>query len=226
MMMFEFNGVRSDTYNVLLADRVKWDTPKRDYERVVIPGRNGTLTLDNKRFDDASGTIRCYTVKEWHQSVEDLKAFLMQDVSRHRFVDDIEPDVYRLARVVNVNVVSHDAANTALVEIELNMAPEKWLIADDIPVAVGTVSITNPTHYAAKPLIVAAGDGTITFNGCTITLSGVSGPTTIDCETLNAYATGSENSHVTITGTPVFPAGAFQLTTTVALTITPRWWTI
>lgn len=225
-MIFTFNGVRSDTYNVKLLDRIDWNVPKRDYTTKVIPGRDGTLTLDNHRFADTTGKLRCYTEREWFHNYENFKAFLLKDVAKHQLIDEIEPDVYRMARVIGFQQVAHSERNTIVFDIELEMAPKKFLICEDLTVSVGTVNISNPTLYESKPLIVAAGNGTITFGGYTITLSGVTGATTIDCESLNAYSNVNENSNVSFSGEPVFPVGDFTLTTTVALTIKPRWCTV
>lgn len=94
-------------------------------------------------------------------------------------------------------------------------------------VSSGTV-LFNPTRFDALPLIICSGNGTITMNGTTMTVSGNSGQIYIDCELQDAYlGTTNKNSKITSTFPKLAPGqNTITYSGLTGVQIRPRWWTI
>ena len=113
--------------------------------------------------------------------------------------------------------------------ITFDCKPQRFLKSGDNYTSYSSGSVIyNPTRFDALPLIVCSGNGSITLNGTTITISGNSGQIYIDCDIQDAYlGTTNKNSKIT----PNFPTlspGNNTLTYSgvTGVQIKPRWWTI
>ena len=53
---FIFGGVDSRTYGMVVSNDNGFDAPERDVKEVEIPGRNGSLVLDNGRYKNQTLT--------------------------------------------------------------------------------------------------------------------------------------------------------------------------
>ena len=52
MHKFTFNGKSSSDFSTYISGSGTYDAPKRDVSTVEIPGRNGSLTIDNGRYEN------------------------------------------------------------------------------------------------------------------------------------------------------------------------------
>lgn len=50
MNYFEFNGVRSSDYGLIISSKDIYSAPASDVSFVSVPGRNGDVMIDNNRF--------------------------------------------------------------------------------------------------------------------------------------------------------------------------------
>ena len=232
----EFDGESSKSYGVYITGEAVYNAPERQVEMITVPGRNGTLAIDQGRFENIEVTypVGCFAdnQSDFAAKVRDFRNELASRFGYKRLVDTYHPDEFRLGTYsagLDVGAVGfHNAGEFAIV---FDCKPQRFLTSGEtVTTMTSSGTITNPTQFDAKPLIVVTGTGTLTVNGVAITIS-VS-PTTIDCEAMEAYnGTTSRNSSITLTPNrfPVLSPGSNSITKTSGISqikITPRWWRI
>lgn len=226
---FTLDGVSSTDYNTFIATSNMFDAPERDVEEVEIPGRNGNLIFDNGRYKNFAASVSCYIPYGMRANVNGLRNWLLSKVGYSRYEDTMHPDVYRMARYTGGFELEMSDRVGAAMTLTFDCMPQRFLKDGEqlLPFASGDV-IYNPTLCDALPLIVCSGNGSITLNGTTVTISGNTDQIYIDSDTQNAYF-GSTNKNSMITPDfPVLSPGANELTYegVTGVQIMPRWWTI
>lgn len=226
---FTFDGKNSTDFETYIATGNLFDAPERDIDTVEIPGKNGTITLDNGRYKNFSAELTCYIRRDMQKNIAGLRAYLGSKIGYFRFDDNLHPDEFRIARFVSMEVDESDHVGASL-KVEFDFKPQRFLKAGEIPVTfAGNGSIYNPTLYASKPLIRAYGTGTFTINGVTVQITAANQYTDIDCELMDAFkgATNCNGNIVLTNGEfPTIAPGlnAISKTGITTLEITPRWW--
>lgn len=231
-----FDGENSLDYGIYITGKAVYNAPERALEMVTIPGRNGTLAIDQGRFENIAVTYPAgafgTTQTEYAGKATAFRNVLASRYKYVRLEDDYHPDEYRLGLFKNgleVNPVSMSRAGEF--DIVFDCKPQRFLKSGETVVTLTeTGTITNPTLFNSKPLLVATGTGTITINGIEIAISET--PTTIDCEAMEAYnGTTSRNGDIVLTPNefPTLAPGENEITLGAGITrleITPRWWRI
>lgn len=229
MNYFVFNGRDSRDFNTYLAASNMFDAPARDIESMSIPGRNGNIIFDNGRFSNFAGSLSAYIPKGMQSMTGQLRAALMSVTSYARYEDTMHPGEYRLARYGGAFEIEDSDRVGAAFTLSFDCKPQRFLVSGERPISVSNGSVLyNPTSFDALPLIVCTGNGTITFGGKTLTVSGNAGQIYIDCEGQNAFL-GSTNKNSFVT--PTFPAlnpgaNTISISGLSNVSIIPRWWTI
>lgn len=233
---FTFNGTNSSAFDLYCSNGGTYDAPERDVSTVVVPGRNGELTIDNGRFTNAKVSFPCFVAKNFAENAEKIREWLLAPVGYCRLQDDAHPDEFRMARFVGgVEFEPNYTDKEATVELTFSCLPQRFLATGENTFTYtrsNGSTAANPTPFEAKPLltIYGTGSGTLTLAGKTITISNIGSSVTIDCDTMNAY-NGAENRNgtVTLSGWPVLPPGASVYSFSGGITsieIIPRWWTV
>ena len=211
-----------------------WDAPERDVSTVEIPGRNGNLIFDNRRFKNFSATISAFIPNDMKFNTPAVRAWLQSHSAAYaKYEDTIRPDEFRMARFSGGFSLSGSDRVGAAMEITMDCKPQRYLKSGDIVVPFSAAgSLHNWTQYDALPRIRCSGSsGSITVNGVKVTVSGATSYIYIDCELMEAYeGTTNRNSNITLNN-GVFPSlkpgdNAVSFTGFSAVYITPRWWTI
>lgn len=227
---FVFNGERSADFGVWISGSGTYNAPARDVSTSAIPGRNGTVSFDNGRFENIQLTYPAFISRRFQPRIDGFRAFLAAQTGYHRLEDSYHPDEYRMALYKSGLEVLPRARNVAgSFEIKFDCKPQRWLKSGDVLKAYTSGSVLyNPTRFEALPLIICTGSGTIVLNDTEITITGNTGEIYIDCDLQDAYL-GSTNKNNMIT--PDFPKlspGGNTLTYdgVTDVQIQPRWWTI
>lgn len=236
MKSFTFDGYKSSDYGIFISGDGVYNAPERDIEMVSIPGRNGALALDQGRFENIELTYPAgvfgTSQSDFSSKLSTFRNILCSRVSYVRLTDEYHPDEFRLALYRSgLEVEPVNYSNAGEFEIIFECKPQRFLTSGETTTTFnGNGSITNPTQFESKPLLVVTGTGTLTVNGTSITFS--SSPTTVDCETMEAYnGSTSRNGSITL-GSGVFPVlspGSNSISKTSGISqikITPRWWRI
>lgn len=236
MKSFTFDGFNSINYNIYISGDGVYNAPERVVEMVTIPGRNGALAIDEGRFENMEihypagvfGTNQA----DFKSKVSEFRNILCSRHSYARLTDEYHPDEFRLALYksgMEVEPVNYNSAGEF--DIIFECKPQRFLTSGETKQTfTASGSITNPTRFPSKPLITITGSGTLTIGGVAITVT--ESPTTIDCETMEAYnGTTSRNGSITLSPNkfPELAPGSNSFTKTSGITkieITPRWWRI
>lgn len=225
-----YNGKSSADFGVWISGGGTFNAPTRDTETEVIPGRNGSLLFDNGRYNNIVVSYPAFISRSFAERIAAFRAFLAAQTGYKRLEDTYHPGEFRLAAYRNGMTVETAVRNLGgTFNLEFDCKPQRFLKSGEKFTAYSNNSkIINQTDYDALPVIRANGNGTITLNGTTITISGNSGTIFIDCDTQDAY-NGATNKNGYIT--PNFPKLApGENTLTYAgvsgVQIMPRWWTL
>lgn len=147
--------------------------------------------------------------------------------------DDYEPYIYRLAYFQGPFDIENRYTRLGRFNINFRCRAERYLKEGNDPVSVNNGdTITNPTANNSKPLIhiTGSGDGTLTIQGQTISLTDLTDYINIDSDTMDCYRQPSENMNSHMTGAfPVLFSGDNNISFNggiATVTITPRFYVI
>lgn len=240
---FTFDGVKSTDYGVWISGEATFDAPDRDVEIVQVPGRNGTLTLDNGRYNNVQIVYPCFMSGDFHTGFSAFKNAMLSKIGFLQLTDTYHPSGFRLARITKgIQPKPGPYNRSAGFDITFDCYPQFYLTSGQSYTTVASGgTIRNPTDFPAKPLLQIAfssttRNGTVTVNGRTITITGAEGsPLYVDCETQNAYRISSnvklsQNRKITLDSDfPFLAPGSNSVAFTgniSSVKIMPRWWTL
>ena len=229
MDVLTFNNVSLATYNTFWDGSELFVTPEKDVTFYEVPGRNGELTISNNRYKAKEISVNCFIRENFVSNFAVLVDFLYAQDGYCRFENSKEFDIYQMASFVSA-IEPNTGAFLKYGEFTLvfKVYPQKWLKSGETAISVdSSISLVNPTHQVALPLIEVAGTGSITINSSVLTLSQNTSTTYIDCEIEDCWEGNiNRNGDLTIQGG--FPV----LTSTNDITVSgftsvkiyPRWW--
>lgn len=228
---FTFNGHNSSDFGVWISGSGTYGAPSWDVDEVEVPGRNGTLHIDNGRLKNLQVTYPAFIPRGWPVKWAGFKDMLLRDPAFLRLEDTYHPDYYRLASFIGPLDPEVTAANrSGSFDVRFICRPERWLVSGEEMLSISSGDVLqNPTGFPAKPLIRVVGTGTITVGDYSVTVSANSNYTDIDCELMDAYCgTSNRNGNITTSEFPVLESGENTITYSgfSSVKITPRWWTV
>lgn len=225
-----FGSVASSTYSVEALNKpTMLGQAARDVSFVSVPGRNGSVAIDNGRWGEFKES---YVI---HGALDDVEAFRADlaalEGAEEELTDSFDTTHLRLGRYVDAFSLSRSDPSSCTATLNFLCRPERFLKSAWAYTSVSNGdTLTNPTKFTAKPKIKGTGAGTITIGGKTMTITGYSGNWLIDCDArdvisqdgltnLNQYASGNF---------PEIPSGSNTITITGAtsVSIMPRYWTL
>lgn len=231
---FTFNSISSQTYGVWLKGVGTYNAPARQYSSITVPGRNGTLTIDNGAFEEAEHTYEAFIASSFPSNIEGLRSALLASPGYHRLEDSYHPDEFYLAKYMDgLEVEPAPLAVGGAFTLRFRRDPRRFLRSGETSVTVSSGgSVSNPTLFTAKPLIKVTGYGTLYVGSQQITIAQHFASVNIDCEMMDCYSgTANANPYVTMQGNyfPELPQGNTGITYSGNITkveITPRWWRV
>ena len=243
MSTFTFGSISSTTYH---ADVYPTDsmmvTPARQYTEYNVPGRSGTLLMDDGTYENVSRDygILIANGASTESNLHALRAALAAQVGYQRLTDSFDTTHYFMAafRELFEPELRWKNKRAARGVLSFDRKPQRYLLSGETATVVTTTgsSITNPTLFTAKPLLRVTGTGGYVGIGTvTLLLTGINSYIDIDCETGEAYkdnASTPQNDRVQIYSGSEFPTlkpGSNGVTFGSGITrvsITPRWWEI
>ena len=246
-----FGGRPISDFSVYISGAGTFGAPERDRKSVVIPGRDGELTIDNGRYKNIKVSYPAFIAKDYSQNVAALRNYLLSFTGYARLEDTYHPDEYRMARYTGAfDGGSTKGMNAGSFKIDFDCMPQRWLKSGE-QVLTGfysrestgsLVHIQNPGYMISKPLIKVtltdASTAQITINDVEIDVSNTEGPMYVDCEIQEAYSVldqSSMNEYLTLAD-GVFPSfkpgdnivGLYcpAYEGRIDVEITPRWWNL
>ena len=229
---FVYDGVNSRDFDVYISGTNVMNAPQRSIERVTVPGRNGTLTIDNGRFENVELTYPAFIVRNLFDNTDSLRNHLLKSAGYRRLEDTYNPDIFMLARYVDgLSFVPTQTLWEANFNIVFDRMPQRFLKTGELQQEfTASGSIMNPTNFDAKPMLRVYGTGALGIGSDTVTISSNPGYIDIDCSMMDAYH-GATNCNDKITlssgNFPVLKPGSNGITLANTITkviITPNWW--
>lgn len=228
--IFTFNDINSSDFGVWISGGGTYNAPAKDVSVQAIPGRNGTITFDNGRFENIVLTYPAFISRKFQHRIGDFRAALASQVGYHRLEDTYHPDEFRLAMFKSGLDVTTTTRNLAgYFDIVFDCKPQRFLKFGETETSWESGSIIyNPTRFEALPLIKATGNGTLTLNGTEMTVTDNDSYIMIDCDLQDAYRDGVNCNNMITYDFPTLSPGDNELTYSgfTSIEITPRFWTI
>ena len=240
-----FDGVNSLSSGIYITGEAVYNAPQRQVNMITVPGRNGTLAIDQGRFENIEVTYPagCFADDQgdFADKVMEFRNELASRFGYKRLVDTYHPDEFRLGTYsagLEVGAVGYHRAGEF--DITFDCKPQRFLTSGEaVTTLTASGSITNPTLFASSPLLVVTGAGTVNIGDYVITIQSggaVDQVIYIDCDTQEAWemvsgAMIARNDLIQNAGEsfPKLEPGANNIilgTGITRLEVTPRWWRI
>lgn len=232
---FVFNGISSIDSGAYIAPDEIDNAPERDIETIDVPGRNGSLIIDNGRYKNSeqkyNGII--YDDNKFDEYIQMFRSIILGDPGYKRLEDTFKPDEYRMAYFSGDFSPKTIRMWKKLGKFEITFAckPQRYLkIGEKTNEFTSAGALFNPSVFDAQPMIRVFGWGQINIGDYEIFVGENELPyVDIDCERMDAYY-GSINCNNMIALASDFPVlkkeesiVTFDSTIT-SLQIVPRWW--
>lgn len=230
---FVYGGKCSKDYGLYISGGGTFNAPERDVELVEVPGRNGSLVLDNGRFKNITVNYPAFIRHKFKDLSGAAREWLLQTSGYVRLEDSYNPEYYRLARFggpldFDTRVLNRSGECT----LAFDCKPQRYLLEGEITIdASGSIQMFNPTPFPALPLIRVYGmSGTLMVGDVIVRILDIPEYIDIDCELMNAYKGMLNcNSKINAQRFPVLPVGQTGIAYEGNIShvqIKPRWWTI
>lgn len=188
-----YDGVDSSSFGVFISGEGVFDAPARRGEMISIPGRNGSLFMDEGVFENITIEYPAFigTGSEdlFRNNLGDLRSWLMSRGNYKRLTDTYHPDefrlgVYREGLEVDPQYLTRAGGFT----LKFDCKPQRFLLSGEEPIVLTSGAlITNPTLFYAKPLLKVVGNGTVRIEPYEFIVSGNDGEIWIDSEIMESY---------------------------------------
>lgn len=231
-----WGGKSSQDLGVVIEKAPKISRGTRKFTTYTIPGRSGDIIEPQDAWSNYTQSYSIwaggYTDGSAQLSMSAISAWLLSPTGYQRLEDNFEPDIFRLAYFVGPIEAEDILSQVGKCDIQFNCKPQRYLKLGEKTKAFSSGDkIFNPTQFAAKPLIkvYGTGNGSVTINGFTLTITGMLDYLYIDCETMDVYRQTSENRNSLVSGSfPTIAPGSNTVTynNLSSVEITPRYFTI
>lgn len=234
---FVFGETSSERFNIYITDMRTFGTPVRDVSFQSVAGRNGELTLDNKRWSNIEIVYSCAIPTDFADNFTRFKASLLSQTGYQRLTDTGETDVFRLGVVrdaIDPTVIRQGRGGKF--DVRFYCKPQKFYLYGEYREKLTEPrTLHNQTGCVALPLITVygTGAGNLTVGNTTVEIKALADQITIDCDLLNAYrqvgdsAKENKNGDIYAPEFPVLEIGENPVSwdgEITAVDIVPRWW--
>lgn len=230
-------GKSSQDFGIVVENPPAIKRPARKFTKYTVPGRNGDIVEQQDAWDNYTQTYTIWAGGYDYGSApitySAISSWLLSPKGYQRLEDNFEPDIFREAYFVGPMEADNLLTKVGRCELSFVCKPQRFLKIGEKTTIYSSASseLYNPTQFDAKPLIkvTGSGSGTVTLNGVTMTITGMTDYLYIDCETQNVYRLESENKNSLVSGSfPTIGPGknTLVLTGVTNVAITPRYFTI
>lgn len=226
MGWFKFKGKNSKDFGILIASAPQRTRPARRVEEIEIPGRSGTLTVDEEAYEPYTISMECST--RGSDRVDEIIAWLN---GAGDLILSTEPDKVYEASIYNKISISDVIYLYNAFLLQFKVQPFKYSVnafGDTLELTKGT-KVLNPGTVYSQPIVTVYGNGDITLNinGQDLPLCGIDGSITIDSEMMEVFkGDTSQNSKYGGTYFPRLEPGENEISWTgnvEKIVIEPKW---
>lgn len=228
--MYSFNFLNKDSftdYGILVEKRPPIPKPQRAIDYIEVPGRNGSLKVDDETYKDIIIPIQCSFGDDNVAYKADLvKAWL--DSGEGPLILCNQPDKYYVAHVSDPVDISQEFKIFGKFLVNFRCQPFKYAVDNDVITLTESGIVTNSGSISSEPIIVVTGTGdiTLTINEVDIQLTSVSSYITIDSVLKDAHKDTTLQNSKMLGEFPVLQPGVNTISwtgTVTSLAITPNW---
>lgn len=198
-----FDGKALSDFGVFLGGDGAFNSPARIGEMIHIPGRNGSLWMDENCFENIEVRYPAFigtpNETDFATRLMEVRSWLASREGYCRLEDTYHPDEYRLAvfkAAVETNPTQYTRAGEF--DISFDAKPQRFLKSGDEPVEFfANGFITNPTLFEALPIIAVTGNGRVNVAGHLFTVSDTTQTIYIDSELMEVFIPGHDPEELT-----------------------------
>lgn len=229
---FVFGNINTQDYQMFIANKNQFEGGGKVVEVIKIPGRNGTLSIEDGSFENVPISYSMYCKYDMLKNVRAFRNALAATSGYCKLSDTYEPDIYMRARYVEKFKVDTSDHKGAALTVSFDCDPRRFIMdGDKKRELTSSISIKNPTRFDAFPLLRVYGTGTVTIGGIAIRINTANEYTDIDCEIQEAYkGLVNCNNNITLTAGkfPILKPGInnISLSGVSKVEITPHWYNI
>lgn len=249
---FTFDGVSARSLGLRIERYPGIPKPRKRITRYSITGRNGDLTQWDGSYDNVAIRYRCWFDADslapiGHRTIaeraRDIADWLGLAPAQARLEDTYDEGIFRLASYAGPLDIENSLNRFGRLDIEFSCAPQSFLVDGERRLDVnpaGALLVSNPTQYAALPLIEVKmnekGGGVVRIDDYSLNFFfGYTPADTVyfDCELIEAwyYQDGIAVSCNEAVSSPNFPKiepGLHRVSWEglgiASVAIIPRWW--
>lgn len=229
-----YNGINSENLGLNIEYIPHQNRPARKVDVYSVPGRNGDIIVPQDAWENVEQSYSVWGGANARNSATEtgykIANWLFSSFAYERLEDSYDTTHYRKAAFIGSFDFESVFTRYGRAELTFTCDPRRFLLTGETSVTLtGTGTITNPTPFTARPVIVVHGTGsaTIECGGKTLTIAGIVDGMTLDCELQDAY-NGATNLNSLVSGYyPVINGGEQTITVTGGITsieVTPNWW--
>lgn len=176
---FTFGNICTKDFGVVVEGYGNYTAPKRAVEMVTVPGRDGSIAIDQGRYEDGSATysviIRGKTQYEFARKVSEFRNAIISQLGYQRLTEDYLPGEYRMAIYAGGLESDPDFIGRAgRFEVKFTCKPRRYLLSGETEMSIDSGdTLYNPTPYGSSPLIALEGPGKINIGDQTIQINDV-----------------------------------------------------
>ena len=228
-----FNKKSSADFALYITDAGVYATPRRSFEKVSVPGRNGDLLIENNKYENVDMIYPAVIVDNFDTNYMAFVDYMLSQKGYQRLEDSFHPDEFYLATFKNIDSHKHALYNQGgTFKVVFERKPQRFLKNGDNPIEFNEDgAVVNFTNFDARPLIRVYGTGTFGVGEDTITITQADEYTDIDCDLMDAYKGQINcNSNIILNSGkfPTLPSGesGISLDGVSKVIIYPRWYTL
>ena len=196
-----YDGVDSSDFGVFISGEGVFDAPARRGEMISIPGRNGSLFMDEGVFENIEIEYPAFIGTGYEElfrtRLGEFRSALTSRGNYKRLTDTYHPDEFRLGVYrEGLEVEPIHITRAGGFTLKFDCKPQRFLISGETALTFfESGPITNPTLFESSPLIGVTGNGMVSIgkNGeYRFTVSDNTGTIWIDSEIMEAYLPAGE----------------------------------
>lgn len=188
-----YDGFDSRDFGVFISGEGAFDAPARRGEMISIPGRNGSLFMDEGVFENITVEYPAFIGTGYEaifrNKLGDLRSALTSRGNYKRLTDTYHPDEFRLGVYrEGIEVDPQHITRAGGFTMKFDCKPQRFLVSGETPlVFAANGTITNPTLFESSPIIKVAGNGSVAIGNYRFKVKNNIWTIIIDTELMEAY---------------------------------------
>ena len=181
---FTFGGVKSSDYGVWIKGGGTYNAPARRYKEYVVPGRNGSLTIDEGVYEEIEHIYPAFITKDFSDTIENIRNRLCAVGAYADLEDSYHPNEYYKAKFLEgISVDAAPGGKAGSFNLKFKRDPRRFLKSGRKPVTYPYGERHSPnllpypyydtTKTSGNIKWTDNGDGTVSTSGYQTTAASV-----------------------------------------------------